>query len=201
MQGSRRILTNGAARRPFNAAAGSPIEHSGRLATRLEHAQSRPENGAKSVRRQAHLARVWTAASSFGSVPALGRPAVGREDIVGLYLSPPENAAVFCVDEKTAVQALERSQPLLLLQPRQPERRSHDYFRHGSLSHHGKQLADAPLDWKTRSTSTLRTDFRRTYTRRSGLVRQLGCRPPSSRNRWHAATSNARHRVRARAFR
>jgi transposase len=54
-------------------------------------------------------------------------------DIVGLYLSPPENAAVFCVDEKTAVQALERSQPLLPLQPRQPERRSHDYFRHGSL--------------------------------------------------------------------
>lgn len=54
-------------------------------------------------------------------------------DIVGLYLSPPKNAAVFCVDEKTAVQALERSQPLLPLQPRQPERRSHDYFRHGSL--------------------------------------------------------------------
>jgi transposase len=54
-------------------------------------------------------------------------------DIVGLYLSPPKNAAVFCVDEKTAVQALERSQPLLPLQPQQPERRSHDYFRHGSL--------------------------------------------------------------------
>jgi transposase len=54
-------------------------------------------------------------------------------DVVGLYLSPPKNAVVFCVDEKTAVQALERSQPLLPLQPRQPERRSHDYFRHGSL--------------------------------------------------------------------
>lgn len=54
-------------------------------------------------------------------------------DVVGLYLSPPKNAAVFCVDEKTAVQALERSQPLLPMQPNQPERRSHDYFRHGSL--------------------------------------------------------------------
>jgi len=54
-------------------------------------------------------------------------------DVVGLYLSPPKNAVVFCVDEKTAVQALERAQPLLPLQPRQPERRSHDYFRHGSL--------------------------------------------------------------------
>jgi transposase len=54
-------------------------------------------------------------------------------DVVGLYLAPPDNAVVFCVDEKTAVQALERSQPLLPLQPGQPERRSHDYFRHGSL--------------------------------------------------------------------
>jgi transposase len=54
-------------------------------------------------------------------------------DVVGLYLNPPDNAVVFCVDEKTAVQALERSQPLLPLQPGQPERRSHDYFRHGSL--------------------------------------------------------------------
>src|SRR5580692_8312803 len=54
-------------------------------------------------------------------------------DVVGLYLNPPDNAVVLCVDEKTAVQALERSQPLLPLQPGQPERRSHDYFRHGSL--------------------------------------------------------------------
>jgi transposase len=54
-------------------------------------------------------------------------------DVVGLYLNPPDNAVVFCVDEKTAVQALERSQPLLPLQPGQPERRSHDYVRHGSL--------------------------------------------------------------------
>lgn len=54
-------------------------------------------------------------------------------DIVGLYLSPPQNAVVLCVDEKTAVQALERSQPLLPLTPDHPERRSHDYYRYGSL--------------------------------------------------------------------
>jgi transposase len=54
-------------------------------------------------------------------------------DVVGLYLNPPDNAVVFCVDEKTAVQALERSQPLLPLHSGQPERRSHDYLRHGSL--------------------------------------------------------------------
>jgi transposase len=51
-------------------------------------------------------------------------------DIVGLYLAPPERALVLCVDEKSQVQALDRSQPLLPMRPGQPERRSHDYTRH-----------------------------------------------------------------------
>lgn len=55
-------------------------------------------------------------------------------DVVGLYLDPPANALVFCVDEKTQIQALERSQPVLPMRPGQPERRSHDYYRHGTLS-------------------------------------------------------------------
>lgn len=55
-------------------------------------------------------------------------------DIVGLYLSPPENAIVLCVDEKSQMQALERTQPLLPLRPGQAERRSHDYRRHGTTS-------------------------------------------------------------------
>jgi transposase len=55
-------------------------------------------------------------------------------DIVGLYLSPPENAVVLCVDEKSQMQALERTQPLLPLRPGQPEKRSHDYERHGTSS-------------------------------------------------------------------
>jgi transposase len=55
-------------------------------------------------------------------------------DIVGLYLSPPENAIVLCVDEKSQMQALERTQPLLPLRPGQPEKRSHDYDRHGTSS-------------------------------------------------------------------
>jgi len=53
------------------------------------------------------------------------------EDIVGLYLDPPENAIVLCVDEKSQVQALERAQPILPLRPGIPERQSHDYVRHG----------------------------------------------------------------------
>jgi len=53
------------------------------------------------------------------------------EDIVGLYLDPPENAIVLCIDEKSQVQALERSQPILPLRPGVPERQTHDYERHG----------------------------------------------------------------------
>ena len=57
-------------------------------------------------------------------------------DIVGLYLNPPEQARaiVLCVDEKSQVQALERSQPVLPMKPGQPERRTHDYYRHGTTS-------------------------------------------------------------------
>ena len=54
--------------------------------------------------------------------------------IVGLYLNPPERAVVPCVEEKTQVQALDRSQPYLPLRPGQPVRHSHDYERHGTKS-------------------------------------------------------------------
>ena len=55
-------------------------------------------------------------------------------DTVGLYLAPPERALVLCVDEKSQIQALDRSQPLLPMRPGQVERRSHDYKRHGTTS-------------------------------------------------------------------
>lgn len=55
-------------------------------------------------------------------------------DIVGLYLNPPTHAAVFCVDEKPQMQALDRTQPLLPMQPGQVERRTHDYKRHGTTT-------------------------------------------------------------------
>src|ERR687891_871273 len=51
-------------------------------------------------------------------------------DVVGLYLAPPENAVVLSIDEKSQIQALERSAPILPLQPGLAERRSHDYIRH-----------------------------------------------------------------------
>ena len=55
-------------------------------------------------------------------------------DIVGLYLDPPERALVLCVDEKSQIQALDRTQPLLPLRPGQIERRTHDYERHGTTT-------------------------------------------------------------------
>ena len=53
-------------------------------------------------------------------------------DVVGLYHHPPERAVVLCVDEKSGIQALDRSQPVLPMMPGTPERRSHDYVRHGT---------------------------------------------------------------------
>jgi transposase len=55
-------------------------------------------------------------------------------DIVGLYLDPPDKALVICVDEKSQIQALDRTQPLLPMRPGQIERRTHDYERHGTTT-------------------------------------------------------------------
>ena len=55
-------------------------------------------------------------------------------DIIGLYLNPPQHAAVFCLDEKTAIQALDRLDPVLPLSPGRAERHGFEYYRHGTLS-------------------------------------------------------------------
>ena len=55
-------------------------------------------------------------------------------DVIGLYLDPPENAVVLCVDEKSQIQALDRTQPILPLRPGLPERATHDYVRHGTTT-------------------------------------------------------------------
>jgi transposase len=55
-------------------------------------------------------------------------------DIIGLYLKPPQHAVVFCVDEKTAIQALDRLDPVLPLSPGRAERHGFEYYRHGTLS-------------------------------------------------------------------
>jgi len=55
-------------------------------------------------------------------------------DVVGLYLNPPEAAVVLCVDEKSQIQALDRSAPILSLMPGVPERQTHDYVRNGTTN-------------------------------------------------------------------
>ena len=55
-------------------------------------------------------------------------------DVVGLYVNPPAKAVVFCVDEKSGIQALDRTHPVLPLRPGVPERQTHDYVRHGTTT-------------------------------------------------------------------
>jgi transposase len=55
-------------------------------------------------------------------------------DIIGLYMKPPQHAAVFCVDEKSAIQALDRLDPILPMSPGRAERHGFEYYRHGTLS-------------------------------------------------------------------
>ena len=88
------------------------------------------------------VARVWAKA---GLPPHRGRHYMVSDDpqfekkaaaIIGLYLKPPAHAAVFCVDEKSAIQALDRLDPVLPLSPGGPNDQPFEYFRHGTLSLH-----------------------------------------------------------------
>jgi transposase len=71
----------------------------------------------------------WRARYDEGGVRALG---IG--DVVGLYLAPPENAVVLCVDEKSQIQALDRTAPVLPILPGVPEKQTHDYVRNGTTT-------------------------------------------------------------------
>jgi transposase/DNA-binding CsgD family transcriptional regulator len=86
------------------------------------------------------IARVWhehdlrpwqTGTFKFSTDPELEAKV---RDVVGLYLDPPERAIVVCVDEKSQIQALERTQPARRLRPGRPEQRTHDYLRHGTTT-------------------------------------------------------------------
>lgn len=77
-------------------------------------------------------------------------------DIVGLYLNPPDRALVLCVHEKSQIPGLDRTQPILPMMPGVPERRTHDYSRHGTTTLFaalniatGKVIGDLPGDFRT----------------------------------------------------
>jgi transposase len=79
-----------------------------------------------------HDLRPWqTETFKFSTDPQLEAKV---RDVVGLYLDPPAHAIVLCVDEKSQIQALERTQPVRPLAPGRPERRTHDYVRHGTTT-------------------------------------------------------------------
>lgn len=102
-----------------------------------------------------------------------GTPAALRR--MGLYLAPPDKALVLCVHEKSQIQALDRSQPLLPMRPGQAERRTHDYRRHGTTSlvaaldvkpaRSSANVITATAAWSFASSSTRsKRMFRRTST-------------------------------------
>jgi transposase len=99
---------------------------------------SRASMAKRSGLSRATIGRIWKA---FGLKPHLADtfklssdPLFVEKvyDVAGLYLNPPEHAVVLCVDEKSQVQALDRSQPVLPMMPGMPEKRTHDYVRHGT---------------------------------------------------------------------
>jgi transposase len=93
-------------------------------------------------------------------------------DIIGLYLSPPQHAAVFCVDEKSAIQALDRLDPVLPMSPGRIERHGFEYYRHGTLSLY------AALDVRTGKVQG-KTAVRHTSEEFVGFLGQVvgGCKP------------------------
>ena len=95
-------------------------------------------------------------------------------DVVGLYLNPPEAALVLCVDEKTQVQALDRTAPVLPLLPGTPERRTHDYTRHGTTNLY------AALDVASGNVITELTPRHRAIEFRRFLARIDQAVPPTS---------------------
>jgi transcriptional regulator with XRE-family HTH domain len=108
-------------------------------------------------------------------------------DIVGLYLHPPERAMVLCVDEKSQIQALDRSAPLLPMRPGQVERRTHDYVRHGTTSSRYQDGGGAGFLQSTSPLGRVPQVPRPDRGQRSRLLR----RPPRPRQLQH--TQDAPH--------
>lgn len=97
-------------------------------------------------------------------------------DIIGLYLDPPQHAAVFCVDEKTAIQALDRMDPRLPLSPGRAERHGFEYYRHGTLSLYAAlNVKNGQVEGKTaaRHTSAEFVDFLQRLVNKSRWAKEV----------------------------
>jgi hypothetical protein len=100
-------------------------------------------------------------------------------DIIGLYMNPPQHAAVFCVDEKTAIQALDRLDPVLPLSPGHAERHGFEYYRHGTLSLY------SALDTKSRRVHG-KTATRHTRQKLVEFLKQIVANTRTPRNSHHS---------------
>jgi hypothetical protein len=117
---------------------------------------------------QSTVSKVWR---QFGLQPHRSRSYLASDDpefeekaadIIGLYLKPPLHAAVFCVDEKSAIQALDRLDPVLPLSPGRAERHGFEYYRHGTLSLYAAlniQTGEVLAKTSARHTSAEFVDF------------------------------------------
>jgi transposase len=97
-------------------------------------------------------------------------------DIIGLYMNPPQHAAVFCVDEKTAIQALDRKDPVLPMSPGRAQRHGFEYYRHGTLSLYAAlDVRSGVVHGKTaaRHTSDEFVDFLKTLVDRTHWAREI----------------------------
>src|SRR5205085_10192957 len=97
-------------------------------------------------------------------------------DVIGLYLKPPTNAVVFCVDEKSAIQALDRLDPVLPLSPGRAERHGFEYFRHGTLSLYAAlNVKTGIVEGKTarRHTSAQFVDFLTRLVRKTRWAQEI----------------------------
>lgn len=134
---------------------GSTHWSSYRLAKEMGVSQSTVSRVWRQFGLQAHRSRSYMASDD----PEFEEKAA---DIIGLYLKPPAHAAVFCVDEKSAIQALDRLDPVLPLSPGRAERHGFEYYRHGTLSLYGAlntQTGEVLAKTSARHTSAEFVDF------------------------------------------
>ena len=111
-------------------------------------------------------------------------------DIIGLYMNPPQHAAVFCVDEKSAIQALDRLDPVLPLSPGRAEKHGFEYYRHGTLSLY------AALDVKTGNVMG-KTAARHTSAEFIGFLTQIVQKTPAGKEIHIILDNLSAHKTRA----
>jgi transposase len=122
-------------------------------------------------------------------------------DVVGLYLHPPQHGIVVCVDEKTQVQALDRTQPLLPMRPGQIERHTHDYKRNGIVQlyaalevHAGRVISSIEERHRSKEFITFMNQLRRAYP--SGelhiILDNVSSHDSKEVQNWHQQPANQR---------